>query len=72
MQAGEEEHQEDQTVFPTVIGEGELREAVTGEGRCGDVEGDASLALNGGEEGIGRMGLGEKGVHFVVALGDYF
>ena len=71
MQTREKENQEHETIFPAIVGEGELREGVAGEGCCEDVEGGAGLALDGGEDGVGGMRFGEEGVDAGVKRSDY-
>lgn len=71
VQGGEEDDEENQAIFSAVVGERELGEAVAGEGCCGNVEGGAGLALDGGEEGVFGVGFIKEGVDFVVALGNY-
>ena len=71
IQTGEKQHEQHETVFPAVIGEGELREGIAGEGGCEDGQGGAGLVLDCGEEGVLGVGFGEEDVDSVVKVCDY-
>lgn len=71
IQTGEEQHEEHETVFPAVVGEGKVREGIAGEGGCEDGQGGAGLVLDCGEEGVLGVGFGEEGVDSVVEVCDY-